>query len=86
MWKTELPYTIVTGAKDLDEEIVTKTLLTHVRAHANELELAKLGATTMQAASQSLSDTPDNSMAGSLRRFESGNRIEPVEESVRHHE
>jgi hypothetical protein len=86
MWKTELSYTIVKGAKDLDEEMVTKALLTHVRAHVDELGLAQVGATTMQAASQSLSDTPDNSMAGSLRRFESGNRIEPVEESVRHHE
>jgi hypothetical protein len=32
MWKTELPYTIITGAKGLDEEMVTKALLTHVRA------------------------------------------------------
>lgn len=70
MWKTELPYTIVKGAKDLDEEIVTKTLLTHVRAHANELELAKLGATTMQAASRSLRDASDLQMVSPLPGFE----------------
>jgi hypothetical protein len=66
MWKTELPYTIVKGAKDLDEEIVTKALLTHVKAHANELELAKLGATTTQAASRSLRDASSYYMARPL--------------------
>ena len=70
MWKTELPYTIVRGAKDLDEEIVTKALLTHVRAHANELELAELGATTIQAASGSLRGTSDYQMARPLPGFE----------------
>lgn len=50
MWKTELLFTIVKGTKDLDEEMVTHTLLTHVKAHANELGLAELGATTMHAA------------------------------------
>jgi hypothetical protein len=70
IWKTELSYTIVKGAKDLDEEMVTKALLTHVRAQANELGLAKLGSTTMQAASRSLRDTPDNQMARPLPRFE----------------
>jgi hypothetical protein len=70
MWKTELPYTIVMGAKDLDEEIVTKALLTHVKAHANELELAELGATTMQAASRSSRDTSDDQMARPLPGFE----------------
>jgi len=43
LWKTELPYTIVKGAKDFDEAMVTRALLTHVRAHANELGLAELG-------------------------------------------
>jgi hypothetical protein len=70
MWKTELSYTIVKGAKDLDEEMVTKALLTHVRAHVNELGLDELGATTMQAASQSSRDTPDNQMARPLPGFE----------------
>jgi hypothetical protein len=50
MWKTELLFTIVKGTKDLDEEMVTHALLTHVRAHAHELGLAELGATAMQAA------------------------------------
>lgn len=59
LWKTELPYTIVTGAKDLNEEIVTKTLLTHVKAHANELGLAELGAISKRTVSRSLSDTSD---------------------------
>ncbi len=57
MWKTELPYTIVKGAKDLDEEMVMKTLLTHVRAHVNELGLAELGATSIQAMPQASRDT-----------------------------
>lgn len=70
MWKTELSYTIVKGAKDLDEEMVTKALLIHVRAHVNELGLAELGATTMQAASQSSRDTPDNQMARPVPGFE----------------
>lgn len=70
MWKTELPYTIAKGAKDLDEEVVTKALLTHVRAHANELGLAELGATTMQAASRSLRDASDNQMARPLSKLE----------------
>lgn len=50
MWKTELPFAIVKGTKDLDEEMVTHALLTHVRAHANEIGLAELRATAMQAA------------------------------------
>jgi hypothetical protein len=70
MWKTELPYTIVKGAKDLDEEIVTKALLTHVRAQANELGLAELGATTMQAASRAMLDASDYQIVRPLPRFE----------------
>jgi hypothetical protein len=60
LWKTELPYTIVTGAKDLDEETVTKTLLTHVKAHANELGLAGLGVISKWTVSRSLSDTSND--------------------------
>jgi hypothetical protein len=59
MWKTELPYTIVTGAKDLDEEIVTKALLTHVRAHANELGFAELETINKPTVSRSLRDASD---------------------------
>lgn len=70
MWKTELSYTIVRGVKDLDEEMVTKALLTHVKAHANELGLAELGATTMQNASRSSHDTPDDQVARPQPGFE----------------
>jgi hypothetical protein len=70
MWKTELPFTIVKGAKDLDEGMVTKDLLTHIRAHVNELGLAELGATSMQAASQSWRDTPNEQIATPLPGFE----------------
>jgi len=70
MWKTELPFTMVKGAKGMDEKFVTQALLTHVRSQANELGLAELGAPTMQAASQSLLDTPDNQMARPVPRFE----------------
>jgi len=70
MWKTELSYTTVKGVKDLDEEMVTKALLTHVRAYANELGLAELGAATMQSASQSLRNTPDEQMARPIAGFE----------------
>lgn len=66
MWKTELPYTIVTGAKDLDEEIVTKALLTHVRAQANELEFAELGASNKRTISRPLHDVSDHQMARPL--------------------
>jgi hypothetical protein len=70
MWKTDLPYTIVKGSKDLDEEMVTKVLLTHVRAHANELGLVELGATTRQTASRPSRDTPDDHMARPQAGFE----------------
>ena len=59
LWKTELSYTIVKGAKDLDEAMVTRALLTYVRAHANELGLAELGTKSQQAASRSWSEEFD---------------------------
>src|SRR6266513_2260535 len=70
IWKTELAYTIVKGAKDLDEEMVTKALLTHVRAQANELGLAELGATNMQAASRFLPEGFYHHRAQSLPELE----------------
>ena len=70
MWKTELSYTTVKGVKDLDEEMVTKTLLTHVRAHVNDLGLAELGAITMHTASRSSRDTPDEQMARPIPGFD----------------
>ena len=54
LWKTELSYTIVKGAKDLDEAMVTRALITHVRTHANELGLAELKTRSQQAASRSV--------------------------------
>lgn len=54
VWKTELPYTIEQGAKNLDEEAVTKALLTHVRAHADAIGLAELGVRNQRIASRSL--------------------------------
>jgi hypothetical protein len=70
IWKTELPYTIVTGAKDLDEGIVTKALLTHVKAQANELGFAELVALNKRTVSRSLHDASDHQMAGPLRGIE----------------
>ena len=55
MWKTELPFTLAKGAKDLDEEMMTRALLAHVRAHANEIGLADLKARNEQTASRSSS-------------------------------
>jgi hypothetical protein len=58
LWKTELPYTMVKGPKNLDEEMVTKAFLTHVRAHANQIGLDGLNATTEAA-------LPEPSISGS---------------------
>lgn len=63
LWKTELPYTMVKGDKDLDEQMVTQALLTHVRAYGNELGLADLGASNQRTASQSLHDGFDQLLA-----------------------
>ena len=54
MWKTELPYTIEMGAKNLDEEAVTKALLTHVRTHADAIGLTELGVRSQRIVSRSL--------------------------------
>jgi hypothetical protein len=63
MWKTELPYTMVIGAKGLDEAMVTEALLTHVRAQANRLGLSELGIFNKQTASRSLPIESDHHMA-----------------------
>lgn len=39
MWKDELPFTLVEGAKDLDEAGVRDALMAHVLAHARDLRL-----------------------------------------------
>jgi hypothetical protein len=63
MWKTELPYTIVMGAKGLDEEMATKALLVHVRVQANKLGFAALGIFNKRIASRSLPNESDHHMA-----------------------
>jgi len=45
LWKAELPFAVVKGTKDIDEEIVKRVLLTHVRTHAKELGWTDLGLT-----------------------------------------
>ena len=50
LWRTELPYTIVKGTKDLDEKQVMMALLVHVRVHATEIGLAGLVATPIHVA------------------------------------
>jgi hypothetical protein len=70
LWKTELSYTIVKGAKDLDEAMVTRALLTHVRAHANELGLAELGTRNQQAASRSSREEFDHYRPQSIPELE----------------
>jgi hypothetical protein len=63
LWKTELPYTIVMGSKDLDEEMVRQALLSHVRAQANELGLTELGGFNKRTVSQSRYDMSNHHMA-----------------------
>jgi hypothetical protein len=48
LWKAELPFAVVKGTKEIDEEIVKRVLLTHVRTHAKELGWTELGLTVAQ--------------------------------------
>lgn len=43
LWKVELPFSVVKGTKEVDEDIVTRILPTHTRTHAKELGLTELG-------------------------------------------
>jgi hypothetical protein len=43
LWKGELPFTVVKGTKDIDEDVVKRTLLTHIRTHEKELGWVELG-------------------------------------------
>jgi len=43
LWKGELPFMVFKGTKDVDEEMVKRTLLTHITAHAKELGWTELG-------------------------------------------
>ena len=51
LWKAELPFAVVKGTKDIDEEIVKRVLLTHVRTHAKELGWTELGLTAAHTGS-----------------------------------
>ena len=54
---------------------MTKALLTHVRAHANELGFAELGALSKRTVSRSLHDASDRQIAAvTLFRFQVGMR------------
>jgi hypothetical protein len=50
--------------------MVTRALLTHVRAHANELGLAELGAKNQHAASRSSREEFDHYRAQSIPELE----------------
>jgi hypothetical protein len=43
LWRSELPFMVVKGTKEIDEEIVKRTLLTHIRTQAKELGWTELG-------------------------------------------
>lgn len=51
LWKGELPFMVVKGTKEIDEEIVKRTLLTHIRTHEKELGWTELGLVAMHAGS-----------------------------------
>lgn len=63
LWKTELLYTMTKGSKDLDEKMVTNALLTHVRAHANEVRFDELGLRKQRAMAESPRDESSPSLA-----------------------
>jgi hypothetical protein len=43
LWKAELPFTVVKGKKEVDEEMAKRDLLTHITTHAKELGWTDLG-------------------------------------------
>jgi len=43
LWKVDIPFTVVKGTKEIDEEMVKHNLLTHVTTHAKELGWTELG-------------------------------------------
>jgi hypothetical protein len=43
LWKAELPFAVVKGTKEVDEEIVKRILLTHITTHTKELRWTELG-------------------------------------------
>lgn len=51
LWKAELPFAVVKGTKEVDEEVAKRVLLTHVRTHAKELGWTELGLTAAHTGS-----------------------------------
>jgi hypothetical protein len=51
LWKAELPFEVVKGTKEVDEEMVKRILLTHVRIHAKALGWSELGLTAAHTGS-----------------------------------
>lgn len=51
LWKAELPFAVVKGTKEVDEEVVKRVLLTHVRTHAKELGWTELGLVALHSGS-----------------------------------
>jgi hypothetical protein len=51
LWKGELPFTVVKGAKDIDEDMAKQTLLSHITTHAKELGWTDLGLVAVHTAS-----------------------------------
>ncbi|HSL02942.1 MAG TPA: hypothetical protein VK901_05330 [Nitrospiraceae bacterium] len=43
LWKAELPFSVVKGTKEVDEEVVKRILLTGITTHAKELGWTELG-------------------------------------------
>lgn len=43
LWKSELPFMVVKGTREVDEEMAKRTLLTHITTHAKELGWSELG-------------------------------------------
>lgn len=50
LWKAELPFTVVKGKKEIDEELAKRILLTHITTHAKELGWTELGLVTEHTA------------------------------------
>jgi hypothetical protein len=51
LWKAELPFSVVKGTREVDEEVVKRILLTHITTHAKELGWNELGLVAMHAGS-----------------------------------
>jgi len=43
LWKAELPFAVVKGTREVEEEIVKRILLIHVKTDAKELGWTEMG-------------------------------------------